>query len=200
MKKIVLTLMAALMIGFVFLEPASANSSKVIEVPYNEIETSQTIKIEKGDAEFIRGINGELIKLSELPCFSTQQEADQYKNKLKYESNEQKDTINPLATSRDILIGRHTFWSATVDLRLSYTTSGNNNTGYIQSHKAYTALSGVTLGIQYTEKNTNSKIASSGKDIYCYTYGEIALYLLVNGVIEITREPVNMSGTAYVIR
>lgn len=45
-----------------------------------------------------------------------------------------------------------------------------------------------------------SEIAASGIDLYAYASGELTWNILVDGFIEIYREPISLSGMAAAIR
>ena len=82
---------------------------------------------------------------------------------------------------------------------MEYTTSGDSSSGHITYHSAYTSFTGFTLGIAWHQVSAHSEVTSSGKDIYATARGELAYYLLVDGLIELGRESVDLSGYCYVI-
>lgn len=186
-----------------FAEEDSA-SGNIAEIPFCPVGTTQTIDI--GNAEYIRTSDGQMMKVDDLLCFSTQAEADEYINGLKDKLRTPVDhaatiNFNSRATYGDALVSSITYnYLNTLALRLEYTTSGNANTGVVTYHKAYTTFTGFTLGIAWNEITCNSQITSSGKDIYATANGELAYYILVENLLELGREAVNLSGYCAVIR
>lgn len=202
MRKVSKILIMSIVFSQAFLLPISANEKdkKVIEIP--EVEVGEVVTVEVGDAEYIESINGNLIRIDDLKSFDNQEDADKFINEMNSEVNVETTITNDKArsTSRDILIGRHTFWSSTVDLRLKYVTSGNSNTGYIVSMDPYTSHYGVTLGQEWNQKTISATKLNGGKDISVVATGECILYLFVNGLVEVTRERVTLGGVVTAIR
>lgn len=88
----------------------------------------------------------------------------------------------------------------TVELRVSYTTSGNFNTGTITHNKAYTTFTGLTIGREWEERLCRSEVTSSGKDIYAMATGEVVTCFLVEDFIEISRTAVSLEGYCSAVR
>lgn len=200
MKRLFLLFTTALMLSFSVATPVSANNSEASIIAVPDSEPGEVVQIPVNDAEYIRGVNGDLIKITDIQSFSTHEEAEEFRANIKKSVKDIKDVPSILSTDGDVLVSRHTFWTATLDLRLSYTTSGNSNTGKIQHHRAYTSLTGITTPIEYENIRTYSEIRSSGKDVWCQTTGNLILYTFVSGTIEVLREPVNMGDIVYVVR
>lgn len=179
---------------------ASTSNDEILEIP--NIGLGENITIEVGDAKYIKGINGTIMDINDLMHFNTKEEADHYYTDLKNNPTTENDSqkIELFSTSNDVLVNRHTFWSSTVDLRLEYETSRDNNTGVISKLKPYTTHYGITIGQEWKQNSISATKTASGKDVYVFVSGECILYTFVSGTIEVYREPVRMGGTVFIIR
>lgn len=140
-----------------------------------------------------------------MPTFSSQREADAFISRLR------QSLTNPAQHNPTIEYGaRATHGNAkvasiiinginTLALWVEYSTSGDGNTGIITYHNAYTTFTGFTLGIAWKQISCRSEVTSSGKDIYAAANGEFAYYLLIDGLIELGREAVSLSGYCYAV-
>ncbi|WP_418668095.1 hypothetical protein [Allofournierella sp.] len=160
-----------------------------------------------GDAEYIKDQNGNIIPVSGLLSFDTQQEADAFVKDLLSVFNEPNSlavppiNLNLKSTHGDAVVAtRSVAGTGSIKLHITYTTSGDGHTGVITSHSAYTSYTGFTLGFGWDESSCYSEIAASGIDIYAYAAGELTFNILVDGFIEIYREPITLSGMAAVVR
>lgn len=59
---------------------------------------------------------------------------------------------------------------------------------------------GFTAGLSWHETSTHSEITNSKKDIYATATGELVTYLLIDGLIEIRRQYIRMSGYCWAIK
>ncbi len=188
-------------------EPTSSiPQGKVLELPY--CQPGDTIKIPVGDAEYIDDGSGNLIKISDLLSFETQEDANTYMNSVLSEL-EQTTQYNPSidfnlktrATHGDAIVAsKKISFAGHINLGVIFTTSGDHNTGTITHHKAYTTFTGFTLGFGWDESVCSSQITSSGKDIYAVANGTLTYNLLVDGFIELGREPVHLEGYCWTVR
>lgn len=209
LKKISIVLMSVILI----LNVGSVAFAQDLETPLK----NKTLKLQYspegellqtpvGEAEYIDTGKGDLIKISDLFSFETEEEAAKFLETITSELSKSiqfnaATQITPMATYGDTLVSRKIVsFTAYINLRVSYTTSGNSNTGYITSHNAYTTFTGFNLGFGWDERICYSQITSSGKDIYAYTSGTLDFYLLVDGFIRLYSKPVTLSGYAYAIR
>lgn len=203
MKKMLALVLSAVMI-FTFSVPASAHelsagsTENIITLP--DCPVGARVKIPVGDAEYIVNGAGQLIKISDLISFASQEEADSYIEMMKEQlsvTTQYNPTINfnARATHGDGLVASKKVGVAgTIKLRVAYTTSGDSNTGTITYHEAYTTFSGFTYSFEWNEKLCTSQVTSSGKDIYARAVGELVFYFLVDGLIELGRDSVDLSG------
>ena len=179
------------------------NSSIIVTAP--KCLLGETVRIPVGDAEYLDVGNGKLIKISELPSISSQREADTFISNLRQalaNPTQHNPTIDYTARSThgnvkvaSIIING----LKTLALWVEFTTSGDSNTGIVTYHNAYTTFTGFTLGIAWKQISCRSEVTSSGKDIYASASGEFAYYLLVDGLIELGREAVSLSGYCYAV-
>ena len=106
--------------------------------------------------------------------FDTEKEATEFRNSLVSEIAINQHTTKEMA-QRDTH-GNQLVASASmnglclISLYVSYTTSGNNHTGYIMEHHAYTTFTGYTLSVGWNETSaysvvTSSKIETFGRSI-----------------------------------
>ena len=183
----------------VALADSSDNSGSVIQIP--DGVAGEIVRIPAGNAEYIKYNDGTLIKISDLPSFDTQEEADRYMenfiNALECaESENINGSVEICSSHGDSIVDSRQISGATLRLRVSYTTYGDNFTGSVTSCQAYTTFSGVTVGLSWNEKTCYANIVGSRKkDIYAYAAGEVVQSLLVNGIIETGRRSVTLSGT-----
>ncbi len=206
MKRLVMcvVLFMALMVNAVSAESIDNDSGKILVLP--KCPVGGSISVEIGDAEFIQTNEGKVIRITDLLSFSDRNEATQYVQGLKKAIQNPCDhnatiDFSARATHGDALVRSITYnYLNTLALRVEYTTSGDANTGKITYHRAYTTFSGFTLGIAWNEITCNSQVTASGKDIYASANGELAYYLLIEGLIELGRESVNLSGYCYAVR
>lgn len=170
-------------------------------------KTGSTLKVPVGNATYIDDGSGNLIKISDLLSFDSQEAANQYIEQMR---TSLKSTIqlnpsiefNPLARATQgsaIVAVKEVIFNGKINLCVAYTTSGNSNTGTIIHHNAYTTFTGFSLGFGWDESTCVSQVTASGKDIYAYTAGVLTYNLLVDGFIEVGREPVNLAGYCYAI-
>lgn len=184
-------------------ETSNVPSDKIIRL--TDCPAGQTITIPVGDAEYIDDGNGKLIKISDLPTFSNQQEANSFISGLRNALSNpiQHDPMSEYATmstNGNHKVASITYnYTTTIALWVEYTTSGNSNTGKVTYHNAYTTLSGYTLGVSWHEITCHSEVTSSGKDIYASATGNLVYYLLIEDLLEVGREVVNLSGYCAVI-
>ena len=204
MKRIISFLMLIVMCCVFLMGSAeSKQSNKILIAP--EAPLGKTISIPVGEAEFIRLSDGSLITIADLTTFSNQNEATAFIQGIRAANNQPvqyNPTIdfNSRATHGNALVASITYnYMNTVGLWVEYTTSGDSSSGHITYHSAYTSFTGFTLGIAWHQVSAHSEVTSSGKDIYATARGELAYYLLVDGLIELGRESVDLSGYCYVI-
>ncbi len=185
---------------------SSIPKDKVLTLPY--CQPGENIKIPVGDAEYIDDGNGNLIKISDLLSFDTQAAANTYIDQI---LTELKNPIqyNPTidfkpktrATHGDTIVAKQKIsFAGSINLGVTYTTSGDSNTGKITHHEAYTTFTGFTLGFGWDESICSSQVTSSGKDIYAVTNGTLTYNLLVDGFVELGREPIHLEGYCWAIR
>lgn len=186
----------------------TANSEKedkgtILMVPQCPIGTS--VKVPVGDAEYLDIGNGKLIKIANLPRFSSQKDADAFILGLRHAISNPTyffPTIDfsSKSTHGNVRVASITYNGVrTITLWVEYSTSGDSNTGTITYHNAYTTYTGFSLGIAWNQISSHSEVTSSGKDIYATATGELSYYLLIDGLIELGRESVRLSGYCYAV-
>lgn len=181
-----------------------AADSDVLQLPV--CPEGETIRIPVENATYIVDANGKKTPISELPSFSTQQEANAYIQKIladlqtPYAAAPVFINFNTRAGHGDSIVAQENAGFATLSLHITYTTSGDNYTGRITACGAYTSFTGITAGFGWDERTCYAQILSSGKDIYGYAAGDLTYNILIDGFIEIGREPITLSGTAYAVR
>jgi hypothetical protein len=165
-----------------------------------------------GNEKYVKLRDGKIISIDSLPSFDSYEEANNYRNSLvtsimdSESLDSQKILINDnhsqlLSTHSTVTVASANFsFNCWVSLKVSYTTSGDHNTGVITHHNAYTTLSGYTLAVGWEQTSAHSEITSSGKDIYAEGSGELITYILIKGLIEIGRQTVNLHGYCYPIK
>lgn len=211
MKKILSLFIAAIMCFSLalptFAEETSSLPSENNILVLPDCEPGTSVKVPVGDAEYIEDSNGNLIKISDLISFDSQDAADDYVEQLRaslentIQLNPQIE-FNPLtrATHGSAVVAvKEVVFNGRINLCVVYTTSGDSNTGTITYHDAYTTFTGFSLGFSWEESTCASQVTSSGKDIFAYTAGVLVYNFLVDGFIEIGREPVNLAGYCYAI-
>lgn len=184
---------------------SSIPEDKVLVLPY--CPEGETMKIPVGTAEYIDNGSGDLIKISDLLSFETQSDANNYIDEMR--AGLKTSTLCNSAVgfnsisreaSGDALVDSHNVsLNGSINLRVSYTTSGNH-TGRITHHEAYTTFTGFTLGFGWDESMCYSQITASQKDIRAVASGTLTYNLLVDGFIELGREQVDLEGICIAIR
>lgn len=170
------------------------NMASVIYV--SEQTWDQSDKIAVGNAEYIDDGSGILIPISQLPSFDTQEEADKYMDSLVssvvVEEEYIDNTVSVAATSLDKTVAQKGISGATLRLKVSYS---KNSQGQVTSRKPYTTFTGFTLGLSWHQKRISSSLSSNKKKISASTSGEIAMYILIDGMLEVGRRTHSLSGT-----
>lgn len=183
-------------------------NEKTIKQPYVALNDNEKVQI--GNAEYLQDLDGNLIKISDLLTFDSQEEADIFIDELKSKLNNNFE-YNALRPINNRLARSYHYTStaaktnvaaglASVNLKVDYATSWPGNRGKIIYQKAYTQLTGLTVGLSWKESYCDSYIISNGKDIYARTAGTVAVSLVIQGFVEFIHLPVNMSGYVYAIR
>lgn len=184
------------------------SESNVMQIP--DLKVNESKKIPIGDIEYLKDDEGNIIKTSDLLTFDTQEEADNYIKDLTaklnrtfyYDLETKENGISTMSNTYDTIVAKQSFAAGLgeIRLRVNYTTSGSiGHTGRITNHRAYTQISGMTVGIKWDEKFCDSQITSSGKDILAQTAGELSVSLIIDGFLDFYKVPVNMRGYAYAI-
>ena len=204
MKKLVFLFVCCLVISMVGM--IAYADDNVLQVTYPAV--GNRVYIDIGNAEYLDFGDGKLVAVSSLPKFNSKAEANAFIDDFIDDAscvqidNGEKG-VATYATRADVLVAKRysgMFDRFYIELRLSYTTSGDGNTGTITRHDAYTTYGGVTAGISWDERMCTSEITSSGLDVYCHAAGVVSGSLLIDGLMELYSEPVTISGTAWVIR
>lgn len=185
---------------------------KIIKAPY--CPTGTTIRIPIKDAEYLDIGNGQIVKIADLPSFSSKTAANAFMhktsrlaaqpsqiNKVKPSNHDDKDDKpnGKVGTNGVQCVASSGTIPCWVSLYISYSTSGPDNTGTITSHSAYTTFAGWTLGISWNQTHITSRISGT-KNIYAECAGELVYYLLIEGFIEINRIEINLTGTCNAIK
>ena len=180
-------------------ESTSIPEEKILELPF--CPEGETMRIPVGDAEYIKDDSGNLIKISDLLTFESQQEATRFIEEMLIPIEQPNPPISTRSTRGDGLVDSVSVAGGlgSINLRVSYTTSGDSNTGKITQHHAYTTFTGFTLGFGWDESMCVSQVTSSGKDIFAQANGVLTYNLLVDGFIELGRESVHLEGLCSVI-
>ncbi|MDO5784740.1 MAG: hypothetical protein Q4P20_06725, partial [Eubacteriales bacterium] len=150
-----------------------------------------------GNAQYIDDGSGTLIPIADLPSFATQEEADKYMDSLvsattiESENIDKNYSVMAASTSSDKIIASKHISAALLRLRVQYT---KNSKGQVTSRKPYTTFTGVTLGLSWHQKSCTSQLSSDKKKISASATGEVAMYLLVDGVLEFARRTHSISG------
>lgn len=168
-------------------------------------DVGEHCSIPLGTAEYIAFSDGVLIPVSDIPTFSSYEEAAPYIESFLEEIGDATHcnpaiNLNSRSTHGDVEVASDDLGYGTLHLRVTYTTSGNSNTGTITECDAYTQLSGFTLGYRWEEDYCDAYVTDTGKNIYAYANGTITLYLIISGVVDIYDIPYSIDGYAYVLR
>lgn len=196
MRKFLNVFFTMTMALLIMTSPVAANEN-VIDLPDDaSIEYGETVRIPVGNARYVKTSEGEVFSISEVPTKESMENFIRNVNKENIDFNEQ---IFTRQTKKDILLDSYGSVGTTISLRLQYETSGNNNTGVIVDHFAYTQLSGPTILVGWEEHYCDSWIVGT-KDVRAKAQGDVILKVFHEGFIEISRQPITLSGIAYVIR
>lgn len=199
MKKFISLVSALSMALLVCVVPATASNSEIINLPNpDSVNSGELISIPVENAKYVKAWDGNIYDISDLPTMEDYYRMIETIENHKYD-NIVLSSVMERATNSDKLVDSYSTMGATVSLRLSYSTSGNNNTGTITRHEPYTQLSGFTAFVSWKETYAKSWIVS-GKDIKVEAKGEIIYNILNEGIIEVSRQPITLSGTVYAIR
>lgn len=156
------------------------------------------VKICKDEIDFIKMSDGSLLDVNSLQCYNSLEEANDYIESLAIVSL---PGIDYQQTNRDAVVATYQVGgSGYVQLHVSYTTSGDGNTGVITRQSAFTTFYGATFGFGWNEVNHYSYITSSGKDIYASASGEVIYYIIINNSYEVARRYITMEGYVNAIR
>lgn len=185
--------------------PLSAFATNIDEntvIDFPSIEPGETVSIPIGNTEYIRDLYGNIISIYDLPSFSSKEERDAFI----YNIHNPSVILNPYVNT-DTRATHGTWDVATqstsygeITLWVAYTTSGNSNTGTITYHEAYTQYTGFVLGSTWEESYAHSEITESQKAVYASASGVVSCSILVDGLLEFIRLPVNLEGYAYCVR
>lgn len=211
MKKIIFMFFSIVMIFIVPVRSFAASpesysistENNILELPY--CESGETLRVPVGNAEYIKDYDGNIIKISDLLSFESNEEYESFKEEF-YDDLSNFIQINPVVnlnsreTHGDWDVASKNVGYGQITLRVIFTTSGNSNTGTITYHNAYTTFTGFTLGFGWDEAICTSEITSSGKAVYARAAGELTWNLLVDGFIELARTPVELNGYCYCVR
>ncbi|HCX65238.1 MAG TPA: hypothetical protein DHN33_08525 [Eubacteriaceae bacterium] len=196
-KKIFIVLMSAflfLSLGSVAFAQGSESPAKSEIVKLPDCTEREMLRIPIGEAKYVDDGTGKLIKISDLLSFETQEEATEFSETIESELNKSTQfnhatQIAPKSTNGDVLVSKKSTITGSINLRVAYSTSGDNNTGNITYHNAYTTFTGFTPGFDWDESICYSQV-KSGKDIYAYTSGVLKYYLVVDGGINYYNQPI----------
>ncbi len=152
--------------------------------------------------------NGHIIELNKIPHFNNRKDADNYLNlvrssvsnlnKLPILSDSRNNSSLPTRDSdhtNTILCQSIGYALCDLDLYVTYTTHNNS----ISDCSAYTSLSGFTFLVEQEEHSNTCYVKSNKKDIFASCAGDMILYFLFDGVLEIYREHYTISGTVHVL-
>ena len=186
-KKLFLTLCLVFVLAIGFNTVAYASEDTITIEDYN---------VSVDDNGYFYSKNGTLMNVDDLLKFDSVEDAEisLFKN---VESNNA--TIEPFETRSKQCVDTADYIAGNIKLWVSYTTSGDNHTGKITRHNAYTQLTGFSMGIDWKEDLVISEITSSGKDVYAECQGTADIYLLVNNQIKLVSDNIELSGYAFVI-
>ena len=216
MKKL-MSVMLTFVMSFSLMAPAMAEDFNVMNIDESEIPESAVIldmsmypdenvvRIPVGEAQYIRTLDGNVISILDLPKFDTREEADAFVASIKASLSDQsavpeaEKQLSINTNQYDTVVASKAAGPGKVNLRIFYTTTGENHTGTVSHYDAYTELTGFTLGFSWDEDYCYANLTSTGLDIQAYSAGQLSFNLLVEGVIELYRQRVELSGTAYAI-
>ena len=177
---------------------SAADTSSVLKISDYD-DGSDFVQIPVEEYEYIDFGNGEIARIDELLSFENHEQVEEFMESFNNIDIVENYEINLLDNNYTVAVDTIQHGYATVTLYCSYSTSGNHS-GKILSHDAYTTFSGYTLSLGWEERFTSSRITSSGKDIYVEAARELITYFLVDGLLEISRQDVSLSGYCYAIR
>lgn len=173
----------------------TADTDSIIYI--SEDARNEDISIPVGNAQYIDDGSGTLIPIAELPSFDTQEEADKYIDSLvssvtiESENIDKSHNVMAASTSADKIVASKNISAAILRLRVQYT---KNSKGQVTSRKPYTTFTGVTLGLSWHQKSCTSQLSGDKKKISASATGEVAMYLIVDGVLEFARRTHHISG------
>ena len=180
-------------------EASKTTTDNLLYISDSVLENDKSVSV--GNAEYICDNTGTLIPINAIPSFETQEDADKYLDSLVADISIQpkaefEDSISTLArSSQDKVVASKKISGATLRLRTSYTKNSN---GTASKAKAYTTFTGVTLGLSCHQKNITCSLSKNKKTISASVTGEVAMYLLVDGMVELGRRTHSISGSVKV--
>lgn len=157
----------------------------------------------------------EISEDTSLPQFNSIEEFEEYINStlgintkevttinVKEDNSELTNTtgISPRSTTGLVTVSSYSNLGATINLRLSYVTSGRANTGTILSVTPFTQFVGNATLLFWEESYVNATILSGGKDVSVSGSGVLTTKAVVAGNPVGYSINVDLSGTAYLIR
>ena len=178
---------------------SKTTTDSVLHVSDSVLENDNGIPV--GSAEYICDDTGTLIPVSSIPSFKTQEDADKYMDSLVSAVSIQpeaefEEPISALArSSQDKIVASKKISAATLRLRTSYTKNSN---GTASKAKAYTTFTGVTVGLSWHQKSITCSLSKNKKTISASATGDVAMYLLVDGMVELGRRTHSISGKVAV--
>lgn len=180
-------------------DASKTTTDNILYISDSVLENDKSVSV--GNAEYICDNTGTLIPINAIPSFETQEDADKYLDSLVADISIQpkaefEDSISTLArSSQDKVVASKKISGATLRLRTSYTKNSN---GTASKAKAYTTFTGVTLGLSWHQKNITCSLSKNKKTISASVTGEVAMYLLVDGMVELGRRTHSISGSVKV--
>lgn len=137
--------------------------------------------------------------------FNSNEEAVQYLNNI---SGDIKTESTDEATNRGhVIVAKEDIGTVKgkMELRLSYTTSGEGDEEHITSVDPYALAYGFPYGFKWKEDNIGAEIASNGKDVYVHVDGLIEYYVLEQNEdfsydLKTYEAPVSLNGTVSIIK
>lgn len=156
----------------------------------------------------------EISEDTSLPQFDSIEEFEEYINstlgintkevttiKVKKDNSETNTTgISLMSTTGLVTVSSYSALGATINLRLSYVTSGRANTGTILSVTPFTQFVGNATLLFWEENYVNATILPGGKDVSVSGSGVLTTKAEVAGNPIGYSMSVDLSGTAYLIR
>ncbi len=164
------------------------------------------------DSNYIITNSGKKLLVEELPSFDSKEEAGKYVNEvlknlnvskkdyLKKEINSETPAINLLQSSENFrgectVAKQKVSFGASINLVATYTLTTPNRSGRVKSCDCYTSFTGFTYSFEWNETYKDARIISSGREVAATASGELIFYFLIDGLIEMWREPISLSGT-----